>query len=272
MFKKSFIYKIFFFLYRKVVNRLIFYPIQNSPTNKRYNLTHLGSDFGGWTLVDEDYLMNSTIISAGLGEDASFDIEFASKYNAKVIIIDPTPRAIQHFSEIINRLGKKKNKKYNNKTGTQFIESYDLTNINLKSLVMVKKALWKNIDKIKFFAPPNSKHVSYSISNFQNNYRDDTPSIKVDTTTIGEILSEFKINPANLPLIKLDIESAEIEVINNFICEGIMPKQILVEFDELNIFSKIGFARISKINNLLKKNGYKIAFSNGYANFLYIKS
>lgn len=269
IFQKNFIYKIFYFLYRKLVNRFIFNSIQNSP---ELNLTHLGSDYGGWTLVDEDYFKNSTIISAGLGEDASFDIEFASKYNAKVIIIDPTPRAIQHFGEIINNLGNRKIKKYNNKSGKQLIETYDLKNIHFNSLVMIKKALWKNIEKIKFFAPPNSKHVSYSITNFQNNYRDDTPFIEVDTTTIAEILSEFKINPDNLPLVKLDIEGAEIEVLNYCMHEGIKPKQILVEFDELNILSKRGVSRVSKINDLLMKNGYRIVFTNGQANFLYIRS
>lgn len=74
-------------------------------TVDEFNIIHLGSAYGGWSLVNEDALKECTIISAGLSEDASFDVEFATKYNAKVIIVDPTPRAISHFNEIVNSLG-----------------------------------------------------------------------------------------------------------------------------------------------------------------------
>ena len=61
-----------------------------------YKITKLGSNDGGWAFVETDVLFNSKIISCGLGEDASFDIEFASRYKSKVIIIDPTPRSGSH--------------------------------------------------------------------------------------------------------------------------------------------------------------------------------
>ena len=81
------------------------HPLQSFKDAKVDNIIFLGTRYGGWSLLDEDNLNNSTIISAGLGEDASFDIEFASKYNAKIIIVDPTPRSIKHYNEIINSLG-----------------------------------------------------------------------------------------------------------------------------------------------------------------------
>jgi hypothetical protein len=48
-------------------------------------------------------LSNAKVLTCGLGEDASFDVEFASKYNAEAIVVDPTPRAIQQFAEIVTR-------------------------------------------------------------------------------------------------------------------------------------------------------------------------
>jgi hypothetical protein len=84
------------------------HPIQNTKTPEKYSLERLGTEYGGWTFIDEKKLYDSTIISAGLGEDASFDVEFAQKYNSRVIIVDPTPRAIQHFEEIKRSLDRKK--------------------------------------------------------------------------------------------------------------------------------------------------------------------
>ena len=39
------------------------------------------------------------------GEDASFDVEFTTRFKARIIIVDPTPRAIDHFEAIQKRLG-----------------------------------------------------------------------------------------------------------------------------------------------------------------------
>jgi len=69
------------------------------------NLIRLGTVYGGWTFENSPDLKNSTVVSCGLGEDASFDIEFAAKFNAKVILVDPTPRSIRHFEGISKRFG-----------------------------------------------------------------------------------------------------------------------------------------------------------------------
>ena len=108
-FLKDFLKRIKILSFAKKIKRLFVrkHPLQNFKDAKSKNIIFLGTKYGGWSLVDEDNLKNSTIISAGLGEDASFDIEFASKYDARIIIVDPTPRAIKHYDEIINSLGNK---------------------------------------------------------------------------------------------------------------------------------------------------------------------
>ena len=74
-------------------------------------------------------------------------------------------------------------------------------------------------------------------------------------------------------MIKLDIEGAEIEVIENMMYSKIYPNQILVEIDELNKIDKISVERFNKINNLLIKNNYElIDTENQFPNFLYLKS
>jgi hypothetical protein len=123
--------------------------VQNST-----ELLRLGTDLGGWVFEPSNDLQGSVIVSCGLGEDASFDIDFASKFGAKVIIVDPTPRAIRHFEAIQERVSQTAVQSYA-KRGQQPIDSYDLRKITNESLFLERSALWIENAKIKFFAPSN---------------------------------------------------------------------------------------------------------------------
>lgn len=231
----------------------------------------LGSLYGGWSFLEKKNLNNNYIISAGLGEDASFDIELINRYNCKIILIDPTPRAIEHYNEIMKKKGQPKSKIYNN-IGKQEIESYNLQNINNENFILIDKALYnKDNEKLKFFSPLNKLHVSHSINNYQNNYSTDNNHIIVNSITLKKILENFKIK--NLELIKLDIEGAEIEVLEDMIQNEIFPKQILVEYDELKNINKTTKKRFFRAHNLLIKNSYNlIKTKSKFPDFLYYKS
>ena len=252
----------------QIIMRIPRHPIQDSPTIEGFNIIHLGSEYGGWNFVHDDCLKGSTIISAGLGEDASFDIEFATKYDAKVVIVDPTPRAIEYFKKIQDSLGKKATQKYID-GGCQPITAYDLSNLKQDNLTLIDKALWNENTALKFYSPSNPQNVSHSISNYQNNYSKETTSIDVDAVTLDSILNDLGLRSCDIPLIKLDIEGAEIEVLKSCMGIGILPRQILVEFDELNEHK--GFARVTEIHELLESNGYILLKTNGDADFLYLR-
>ena len=234
------------------------------------NIIYIGSDYGGWSFLDNKNLENKFIISAGLGEDASFDIELINKYNCKVIVVDPTPRAIDHYNQIIKNSATPKKDSYK-EGGKQIISSYDLTNINNKNLILIRKGLYNSDDEeLKFFAPPNKSHVSHSIIDWQNNYKKKSDFIKIETVTVKSILKEFDIQ--NFEMIKLDIEGSEIEVLNQMIDEKILPNQILVEFDELNKVNEIAIKRFLDIHQkLLLKEYQLIKTSSKFPDFLYIK-
>ncbi len=247
------------------------HPLQKIKLVKDYNIIHLGTEYGGWSFVDEDNLKDSIIISAGLGEDASFDIEFASKYNAKVIIIDPTPRAIRHFERIVDSFGDLPEISYS-KGGKQPIGAYDLSKIGKDNLILIKKALWDKNQFLKFYSPPNPNHVSHSITNYQNKYKENTSYIEVEAITIENLLKEINIEKNDIPLIKLDIEGSAMEVLIDFINKDFKPRQILVEIDELNMPCKKNFDRVTRINELLVQNNYELIKMNGRADFLYYRN
>ena len=234
------------------------------------SLKRLGSIYGGWYFQDKENLYKSTIISCGLGEDASFDIEFINYYKGKVIFVDPTPAAINHFKEIYNNLGSEKVEKYQ-KIGKQRIQSYDLSKIKKNQLVFVDKAIYKSEnDELNFYSPPDKNHVSHSLNDWQNNYKKSGNSIKVKTITLKKIMMENSLS--NIFLLKLDVEGAEIEVIKSTIESKIYPSQICVEFDELHKFSDISKNRFLEIYNLLLKNSYQLIKTDEHPNFLFVRS
>ena len=73
----------------------------------------------------------------------------------------------------------------------------------------------------------------------------------------------------NLPLLKIDIEGAEIEVIEKMVDDKIFPDQLLVEYDELLHRTERGINRMQKTHDLLIECGYNLIHSDSGANFLY---
>lgn len=231
-----------------------------------YPLRRMGTEYGGWTFVDSPDLYQSTVLSCGLGEDASFDVEFARRYGARVILMDPTPRAVAHYQSISGRFGKPRSKGYSG-AGRESADSYDLEGVSRDKLLMVEKALWNAGGRLKFFAPQDPTHVSHSLVNFQNGYRDSGASIEVAATTIDEVIREFDV-PA-FSLVKLDIEGAEIEVLEDMMKKHVRPRQLLIEYDELLAPSKRAKRRVENAHRRLLAHGYVLAYKEA-TNFSYV--
>jgi len=242
--------------------------LQKIKISSKYDFITLGSPSQGLTFINKKELYESTMISAGLGEDGSFDIEFARKYNANIIIVDPTPKAVNHYNKIIDRLGLENNTSYIKDSGKQPIEAYNLKDIKRNQLKLINKALWIENKTLKFYPPKNPKHVSHTISN----YNESEDYIKVKSITIFDVLKDFNLSKNEIKLLKLDIEGAEIEVIADMLKNKFKPNQICVAFDDINHSKNKNeiFKKIDLIDNLLTKNGYKCIHTNRVADFLYV--
>jgi FkbM family methyltransferase len=252
-------------LVRKVVGRLFFAPkVKIEPVGP---LSRLGSVYGGWTFVADPKLRGGTIVSAGLGEDASFDAEIARDLGVNVILVDPTPRAIMHYQAMVERFGQPREQKYVD-GGRQPVAAYPLDGVSPTQLRLVERALWTEVATLKFYMPAAEEHVSHSLTNFQNDYRQDTPAIEVESTTLPDLLAEAGIT--ELPMLKLDIEGAEIAVLGDMLDSGIRPRQLLIEFDELMTRTRHSLSRWQAMDRRLHEAGYRCGYFDKRSCFLYV--
>ena len=69
--------------------------------NQEKYLTRYGTSYGGWFLPSGESLSsNDVVVTAGAGEDISFEVTLAHKFPCRVVIADPTPKAIRHFENL----------------------------------------------------------------------------------------------------------------------------------------------------------------------------
>jgi FkbM family methyltransferase len=230
-------------------------------------LIRLGSAYGGWTVEDASYLDDCLAISCGLGEDASFDVEFASRYGAEVVIVDPTPRSVVHFQQLSQRFGRTAEIAYA-AGGLQSAESYDLSKVRPNQFKFEAKALWINDEPIRFYKPENANHVSHSIK-FKPATAGEDQFIIVPTVTLPSLLKN--IATQKFALLKMDIEGAEVDILGGIASWPTLPRQILVEFDVLRKPGRTSKAEVERIDALLRKHGYACRHFDGGRNYLYTK-
>lgn len=246
------------------LRRLIRKPlVQVTPAE---GMIRLGSAYGGWDFLDRDYLHGATIVSAGLGVDASFDVEFARRYGATILLVDPTPKAIAHYRDLVAKAGEPATQSYIT-GGHQPMGAYPMDWTDGSQLKLAPYALWHEAGKMRFFMPSDSSHVSHSLINFQQGYNAEAEHIEVDAIRLSNLIEQESL--AHPALMKFDIEGAEIEVLQSMIEDDIKPKQLLIEYDELIIRSRKAMQRVNGSIAMLEANGYVCRYYDGDSNFLF---
>jgi FkbM family methyltransferase len=189
------------------------------------SMTRFGSKYGGWLLPkDIDLDENSVCYLAGAGEDISFDCELVKQFGCKVVIIDPTPRAIKHFHNLSEAVLAGNRFPINN-SATEF---YSITSDQLSKIKFYPYGLHSRDEQIKFYMPANPDHVSCSSVNLQNT----NDYFIADCFRVSTLMKTF--DHTHIDLLKIDIEGAEYQVLDDLLKSFVLPKFLLVEFDELH--------------------------------------
>lgn len=183
-----------------------------------------GSSYGGFyafpNLLDE----NSIVYSFGIGEDISFDNSIINNHNCHVFGFDPTPKSINWIRS--------------QKTHEKF-HFYEY-GINSKS------------GFVDFYPPKNSEHVSGSMATLD--HVDVTRKVTVEMKSIVDIMDE--LGHSHIDVLKMDIEGAEYDVIEDILNAKISVHQILIEFHDR--FFEDGHRKTEQAVKKLNNGGFKI--------------
>jgi len=156
---------------------------------------------------------------------------FASK-GAKVYSFEPDPNA---FSRLRSRFDQNQN------------------------VICINKGVWKEKSRMKlyFHSEATDTDIAWSVGSSVIKYKGNISSesyVEVDLIDLSEFISELK---TQVKVLKIDIEGAEIEVLNKLIDTGHFRKadHILVETHETKIVSQK--PELEKLRNRIKAEGIK---------------
>ena len=133
-------------------------------------------------------------------------------------------------------------------------------NPNFEKMKFLKVGLWERKDQLKFFKPTNQKYVSSTLVEgmFSQEYE------LVNVKSIKDIMEEN--DHPFIDLLKLDIEGAEIETVNQMLDDEIYPNYVLIEFDlklkDMDKGNKTGrlISRLQSKYNIFKDDNMNITF------------
>lgn len=222
----------------------------------------LGSDYGGWIVPDGLFDDKTVLLSCGVGEDISFDVEFARAFQSKIVFVDPTPRSLEYLDSFEEAL----------KSGlSEFAFNSPEDGISLEGLVAnkfsrVNKAVWDHKGSMTFYAPKRQDHVSFSLANLQDTSEDEAIEVEVDT--VSGICSSLKIYP---DAVKFDIEGVAAATIKTMLNDGIKPRVIMVELEELMKPSRQNKDVLIQLQNDLAENGYSLLARDRVFNFTFVR-
>ena len=196
--------------------------------NSKYNflkpfkvkkLLRLGRKFDGGYLVCSDALRQcENLITLGVGDDTSFEIDFDKKKNSKIIqLYDHTVNNIlflkiiaKYFRRLITFRTTINNFTYSISNYINFLKF-----INKKNVILNK---YRVVKKIRNHNDINLEKIFQKINNNKN-------------------------------LLKIDIEGSEYEIIDDIISHSSKIKMLIVEFHWINKKKKLFVKSIKKLKN-----------------------
>jgi FkbM family methyltransferase len=192
-----------------------------------------GSEFAGWWIETARLDERSRILSAGVGEDITFDLALIQRFGCHILACDPTSKAVA------------------------YVERFRAE----RRLRFEACGLAEKDGEIRLFPPEKPQYASFSMS--QNT--PPSPGQIFPAKSLKTLLGENGWEAFDL--VKMDIEGSEYEVIDSIIENRICIKQLCVEFHH-KIGAEIGRKTRDSIRQL-EDYGLKLVYKE-YDNYTFL--
>ncbi|MFO7668348.1 MAG: FkbM family methyltransferase [Bacteroidales bacterium] len=207
---------------RKVLIGKDFYQFRQV---KRPRIT-FGNRFAEWTFCPDNLDEHSVIYSFGVGEDVCFDLKLIERYQLDVHAFDPSPRSIKWVA------------------GQNLTEKFHFHPYGLAS----------GDGTVTFREPAEANIHSLQISDLANIGDAGSKTHLLPVHRAGTILQ--MLGHKAIDILKMDIEGAEYEVIEDILKSAVPVSQLLIEFHHR--FANIGTGKTRKAISQLNEAGYRI--------------
>ena len=207
---------------RKLRRRLLFAKFGFSPKIERVAYRMFGSEYGGWPVVTEVLNSQSVVLSFGLGEDISFDLEIMEAFDLTLHGFDPTPKSLAWLSS------------------QELPARFKVHGVGLAD----------KDGELTFDVPANRDHASYSATA----NREGAQTVSLPVKRIETIFNELALE--KIDVLKMDIEGSENSVIADLLKGNIRPVQILVEYHHR--IHKTPLTETMESIGALEKAGYRL--------------
>ena len=179
----------------RYVKILSTFPFRSS--SKR--VERIGDDSDSWGIVLEEICCESVILSAGVGHSISFELDLVEKTGARVHLFDPSPTGISTMRTLAQHKA-------------------------MRQIQFIPKALAGSSGQIYLREPDDAIEGSWKAESSSGG----KVTIKAEAISVSDYCIENKIT--SVDLLKLDIEGAEYDVIDDILKAKISIKQICLEF------------------------------------------
>ena len=184
--------------------------------------------YGEWTICPELLEQRVVVYSMGIGDNIDFELAVMDEWGAEVHAFDPTPPAAW-----VKNLGLPDRFHFHAWAAAA-------QDGELMLYPRIKRDGSTSDDMYTLVAGESGRH----------------DGIKVPAKSISSIMAT--LGHDSVDIIKLDIEGAEYEVLEDLLSEKIRPRHLLVEFHHR--FPGIGKSMTTDIVRQLQLNGYRILF------------